>query len=41
MKFALLVAILAETLEEKAIDIAKRAGAGGVTLLDARGVGAT
>lgn len=41
MKFALLVAILAETLEEKAIDIARRAGAGGVTLLDARGVGAT
>ncbi len=40
MKFAVLVAILAEDLEEKAIDIAKGAGAGGVTLLDARGIGA-
>ncbi|AHE98076.1 P-II family nitrogen regulator [Thioalkalivibrio paradoxus] len=40
MKFALLVAILAEDLEEKAIDVAKDAGAGGVTLLDARGIGA-
>jgi hypothetical protein len=40
MKFAVLVAILAEDLEERAIDIAKNAGAGGVTLLDARGIGA-
>ncbi len=40
MKFALLVAILADDLEEKGIDIAKKAGAGGVTLLDARGIGA-
>jgi nitrogen regulatory protein PII len=40
MKFAVLVAILAESLEEKAIDVAKHAGAGGVTLLDARGIGA-
>jgi nitrogen regulatory protein PII len=40
MKFAVLVAILADELEEKAIDVAKRAGAGGVTLLDARGIGA-
>jgi hypothetical protein len=40
MKFALLVAILADDLEEKAIDVAKQAGAGGVTLLDARGIGA-
>jgi hypothetical protein len=40
MKFSVLVAILAEDLEEKAIDIAKQAGAGGVTLLDARGIGA-
>lgn len=40
MKFALLVAIVAEDLEEKAIDVAKKAGAGGVTLLDARGIGA-
>jgi nitrogen regulatory protein PII len=39
MKFALLVAILAEELEEKAIDSAKKAGAGGVTILDARGIG--
>lgn len=40
MKFSVLVAILAETLEEKAIDVAKQAGAGGVTILDARGIGA-
>lgn len=40
MKFAVLVAILADDLEEEAIDIAKKAGAGGVTLLDARGIGA-
>ncbi|MBF0256335.1 MAG: transcriptional regulator [Gammaproteobacteria bacterium] len=40
MKFAVLVAILAEDLEEKAIDIAKEAGAGGITLLDARGISA-
>ncbi len=40
MKFAVLVAILAEDLEDKAIDIAKQAGAGGVTILDARGIGA-
>lgn len=39
MKFAALVAILAEELEEKAIDSAKKAGAGGVTILDARGMG--
>ncbi|CAM5355263.1 transcriptional regulator [Thauera mechernichensis] len=41
MKFSVLVAILAEDLEEQAIDIAKRSGAGGVTLLDGRGIGAT
>ena len=40
MKFSVLVAILAEDLEEKAISIAKEAGAGGVTILDARGIGA-
>lgn len=40
MKFAVLVALLAEELEEKAIDIAKENGAGGVTILDARGIGA-
>ena len=39
MKFAALVAILADDLEEKAIDSAKKAGAGGVTILDARGIG--
>ena len=40
MKFSVLVAILADDLEEKAIDVAKEAGAGGVTILDARGIGA-
>ena len=40
MKFSVLVAILAEDLEEKAIDVAKESGAGGVTILDARGIGA-
>ncbi len=40
MKFSVLVAILAEDLEEKAIDVAKRTGAGGVTILDGRGIGA-
>lgn len=40
MRFSALVAVLAEDLEEKAIDTAKAAGAGGVTLLDARGIGA-
>ncbi|ABI56014.1 P-II family nitrogen regulator [Alkalilimnicola ehrlichii MLHE-1] len=39
MKFAVLVAILAEDLEEQAIDSAKQAGAGGVTILDGRGIG--
>lgn len=40
MKFSVLVAILAEDLEEQAIDVAKRSGAGGVTILDGRGIGA-
>jgi hypothetical protein len=40
MKFAVLVAILAEELEEQAIDAAKQAGAGGVTILGGRGMGA-
>jgi hypothetical protein len=40
MKFAVLVAILAEELEEQAITSAKEAGAAGVTILDARGIGA-
>ena len=39
MRFAALIAMLADDLEEKAIDIAKRAGAGGVTIMDARGIG--
>ncbi|MCP1675414.1 hypothetical protein J2T57_002564 [Natronocella acetinitrilica] len=39
MKFAVLVAILADDLEEQAIDSARSAGAGGVTILDARGMG--
>ncbi|MBK1734641.1 transcriptional regulator [Halorhodospira abdelmalekii] len=39
MKFAVLVAILADELEEKAIDVARKTGAGGVTILDARGIG--
>lgn len=40
MKFSVLVAILADDLEDKAIDVAKASGAGGVTILDARGIGA-
>lgn len=40
MKFSVLVAILADDLEDKAIDVAKESGAGGVTILDARGIGA-
>lgn len=40
MKFSVLVAVLAEELEDKAIDTAKKAGAGGVTIVDARGIGA-
>ncbi|TVR98063.1 MAG: transcriptional regulator [Wenzhouxiangellaceae bacterium] len=38
MKFSVLVAILAEEMEDKAIDIAREAGAGAVTLLSARGI---
>ena len=40
MKFSVLVAILADDLEEQAIDVAKESGAGGVTILDGRGMGA-
>jgi nitrogen regulatory protein PII len=40
MKFSLLVAIVAEELEEKAIEVARNAGAGGMTILSARGTGA-
>lgn len=39
MKFAVLVAILADELEEQAIDSARAAGACGVTILDGRGLG--
>lgn len=41
MKFSVLIAILANDLEEKAVKAAKDAGAEGVTILAARGVGAT
>jgi hypothetical protein len=40
MKFSALVAILAEEMEEKAIASARKAGAGGVTILGGRGIGA-
>ncbi|MBL4611767.1 MAG: P-II family nitrogen regulator [Pseudomonadaceae bacterium] len=40
MKFSVLVAILAEDLEEQAIKSAKQAGAGGITILNGRGLGA-
>lgn len=39
MKFSALIAVLPEDLEERAIDAAKAAGAGGVTLLNGRGLG--
>ncbi len=38
MKFSVLAVIVAEEMEQQAIDIAKEAGAGTVTLLDARGI---
>ncbi len=41
MKFAALVLIVAEELEERAIAVAKEAGAGGMTLFNARGISAT
>lgn len=40
MKFSVLVAILAEELEEQAIEVARRSGAGGVTILGGKGIGA-
>ncbi len=40
MKFSVLVAMLAEDLEEKAIASAKAAGAAGVTILNGKGIGA-
>lgn len=41
MKFALLVAIVAEEMEEQAIDAAKQAGACGMTIIGGRGIGAS
>jgi hypothetical protein len=40
MKFSVLVAILAEELEEQAIEVARASGAGGVTILGGKGIGA-
>lgn len=40
MKFSVVVAILADDLEEKAIDAARKAGASGVTIVSGRGIGA-
>jgi len=40
MKFSVLVAILADEMEDKAVDIAKQAGAGAVTVFGARGIAA-
>ena len=39
MRFALLVAIVEQSLEEEAIAVAKANGAGGVTSLNAKGTG--
>lgn len=39
MRFALLVAIVEQSIEDKAIDIAKANGAGGVTSLTGKGIG--
>lgn len=38
MKFSVLVAIVPEDLEQAAIDAARELGAGGITLLSARGI---
>lgn len=40
MKFSVLVAILAEEMEERAIEVARASGAGGVTILGGKGIGA-
>lgn len=40
MKFSVLVAILAEDMEDKAIDTARNQGAGAVSILSARGLAA-
>jgi hypothetical protein len=39
LKFSVVMAIVDENLEDKAIDIAKANGAGGVTALKGRGIG--
>ena len=39
MKFSVLVAIVSEDLEEKAVDLAKEAGAAGMTIVSGRGIG--
>ncbi|MFA6191366.1 MAG: transcriptional regulator [Sulfurimonas sp.] len=39
MTFIALIAIVSKNDEEKAIDVAKKAGAGGVTILDGRSIG--
>ncbi len=39
MKFSLLVSIVSEDLEERAIEVARAAGAGGVTVIEGRGSG--
>ncbi len=39
MKFVSLVAIVPDSKEEEAIDIAKKAGAGGVTILHGKSIG--
>ena len=39
MRFAMVIAIVADTLEDKAINIAKENGAGGVTLMKGSGIG--
>jgi len=39
MRFVALIAIVPDAQEEKAIDIAKRAGAGGVTILHGKTIG--
>lgn len=38
MKFSVLVAILAEDMEDKAIDTAREAGAGALTIVNGRGL---
>jgi len=39
MKFSVLITIIREELEDKAIDIARKNGAGGVTILHGTGIG--